>query len=90
MFKIDTFRLIKKTFKRFFSLIMIVFIGTAFMMGLMSTETIMKKSVDVYAKEYNLQDLQLYSPFGFCDEDINEIKKLESILNINIQYPLLF
>lgn len=82
MFKIDTFRLIKKTFKRFFSLIMIVFIGTAFMMGLMSTETIMKKSVDIYAKDYKLQDLQLYSPFGFCDEDINEIKKLESVENV--------
>ena len=70
MFKTDTYRLIRKTFKRFFSLIMIVLIGVAFMMGLFSTSTIMRESVDVYADKDRLHDVQLYSPFGFCEEDI--------------------
>ena len=59
MFQKDTFRLIKSTFNRFFSLFMMVVIGVAFMMGLMSTKIIMKGSVDAYNDKYKLQDLQL-------------------------------
>ena len=73
MFHRDTFRLIKKTANRFFSLVMIVLIGVAFMMGLLSTRPIMEKSVDSYADEYSLQDLQLFSSYGFGDEDIEAI-----------------
>ena len=82
MFKKDTFRLIKKTFNRFFSLLMIVLIGTAFMMGLMSNPTIMRGSVDKYDDDNNLQDIQLYSSYGFCDEDVKAIKAYEGIENV--------
>ncbi|MBR2578026.1 MAG: ABC transporter permease, partial [Erysipelotrichaceae bacterium] len=82
MFKIDTYRLIRKTFKRFFSLIMIVLIGVAFMMGLFSTSTIMRESVDVYADKDRLHDVQLYSPFGFCEEDIEFLKESEGIEDV--------
>ena len=75
MFHKDTFRLIRKTANRFFSLLMIVLIGVAFMMGLLSTRIIMEDSVDSYVDEYRLQDIQLYSSYGFCDEDIEAIKK---------------
>ena len=65
MFQIDTFRLIKKTLKRFLSLTLIVLIGVAFMMGLMSNPFIMRKSVDSFDDKYHLHDLQLYSAYGF-------------------------
>ena len=79
MFGKDTLRLIRKTSNRFLSLLMIVLIGTAFMMGLLSTRTIMEKSVDRYADEYALHDLQFYSSYGFCDEDVEAISADESI-----------
>ena len=79
MFHKDTIRLIKKTFNRFISLLMIVLIGSAFMMGLLSTRTIMEDNVDRYADELSLQDIQFYSSYGFCDEDIEALKELECI-----------
>ena len=74
MFHKDTFRLIKRTFNRFFSLVMIVLIGVAFMMGLLSTRGIMEENVDRYSDEYALQDVQLYSSYGFDDDDVEAIK----------------
>lgn len=79
MFNKDTLRLIRKSSNRFLSLLMIVLIGTAFMMGLLSSRTIMEKSVDVYADEYRLHDLQFYSSYGFCEEDVEAIAEDESI-----------
>ena len=69
MFRLETFRLIRKTIRRFLSLTVIVFIGAGFMMGLLSAPTVMRESVDRYYDEYNLQDLMIYSPYGFCKED---------------------
>lgn len=77
MFNRDTFRLIKKTFNRFFSLVMIVFIGTAFMMGLMANDRVLLTSMDNYNDKYALQDIQLYSSYGFDDDDLAAIRKMD-------------
>ena len=69
MFRLETFRLIRKTFKRFMSLTLIVFIGAGFMMGLLSISDIMVESVDEYYDDRSLQDVVIYSSYGFCDED---------------------
>lgn len=82
IFKLDTIRLIKKTSNRFLSLVLIVLIGSGFMMGLMSCTTIMKRSVDYYNDEYNLQDVQIYSSYGFCDEDIEAIRNTEGVKGV--------
>ena len=82
MFRKDTFRMIKKTYKRFVSLVLIVLIGSGFMMGLMSTSTIMRKSMDAYNDEYNLQDIQIYSNYGFCLKDIETIKETEGVKDV--------
>jgi len=79
MFHKDTFRLIKSTFNRFFSLFMIVVIGVAFMMGLLSSRPIMEESVEQYYSEMNLQDFQIYSSYGFNDDDIKAIEKQEYV-----------
>ncbi len=79
MFHKDTFRLIKRTFNRFFSLVMIVLIGVAFMMGLLSTREIMETNVDRYSDENSLQDIQLYSSYGFDDADIEAISSLDYV-----------
>ena len=75
MFRLDTYRLIKKTFRRFLSLTLIVLIGSGFMMGLMSDPFIMRESVDAFNDENRLQDIQIYSQYGFCFDDYIALKK---------------
>ena len=82
MFNKETIRLIKQTFKRFFALFMIVLIGTAFMMGLLSTQPIMESNIDRYEDEHNFQDLQIYSSYGFNEKDVEAVKKLDYIEDI--------
>ena len=79
MFHKDTFRLIKNTFNRFFSLLMIVLIGIAFMMGLLSSRPIMEQSVDRYYDDRRLQDFQIYSAYGFDDNDVEAIKEQDFV-----------
>lgn len=79
MFRKDTFRLIKKSLNRFFSLVSIVAIGVGFMMGMFSAPGLMRNSVDKYNIETNLHDIQLFSSYGFCDEDIDVIKEIDFI-----------
>ena len=61
------------------SLTLIVFIGAGFMMGLMSTPKIMRESVDRYYDEYDLQDIIIYSTYGFCNEDLQAIKNAPGV-----------
>ena len=82
MFRKDTFRMIKKTSKRFISLVLIVLIGSGFMMGLMSSSTILRNSMDAFNDEYNLQDIQIYSNYGLCIEDIEKIQETEGVKDI--------
>ncbi|MBQ6559226.1 MAG: FtsX-like permease family protein [Erysipelotrichaceae bacterium] len=79
MFNRDTFRLIRNTFNRFFSLFMIVLVSSSFMMGLFSNGTILRESVDHYNDKDRLQDLQLYSSYGFCSEDISALRRNEEV-----------
>ena len=79
IFRLETFRLIGKTYKRFLSLTLIVFIGAGFMMGLMSTPKIMRESVDRYYDEYDLQDIIIYSTYGFCNEDLRAIENTSGV-----------
>ena len=68
MFHKDTLRLIKKTFKRFLTILLMVLIGVSFMVGLLATKPIMHKSVDLYYDEKNFMDVQLFSSYGFNEE----------------------
>ena len=55
----DTFREIKKTKGRFFSIFAIVMIGVSFFAGIMSSGPTMRKSADHYFDEYNLMDYRI-------------------------------
>ncbi len=79
MFNKDTFRLIRKSFNRFLSLFMIVLVSSSFMMGLFSNGTILRESMDIYNDDLNLQDIQIYSSYGFCDEDVTALRANEDI-----------
>ena len=79
MFNKDTFRLIRNTSNRFLSLFMIVLVASAFMMGLFTNALILRESVDRYNDELDLQDLQIYSSYGFCEEDVRALKANEDV-----------
>ncbi len=77
MFHLDTLRLIRRTFNRFSSILLIVLIGVAFMMGLLTSRPLMETSVDVYDDGYDLQDIQIFSSYGFDDRDVFRIREQE-------------
>ena len=79
MFNKDTFRLIKSTFNRFLSLTMIVLIGSGFLMGMTNYPIVHRESTDAYYDEYNFQDIQLYSQYGFSVEDYEVITKIPGV-----------
>ena len=87
MFHKDTFRLIRKTLKRFVTIVLIVLIGVAFMVGLMSSAPTMKYSVDRYFDQSNFMDVQLFSSYGFDDRDIEVLEKAPQIQDV---YPTRF
>ena len=87
MFHKDTFRLIRKTRKRFVTIVLIVLIGVAFMVGLMSSAPTMKASVDAYFDQTNFMDVQLFSSYGFDERDLTALRKAERIQDV---YPTRF
>ena len=82
MFNRDTFRLIRNTANRFLSLFMIVMVASGFMMGLFSNAKILRESVDRYDDALRLQDIQLYSSYGFCDEDVRALRRNEDVKDV--------
>lgn len=82
MFHKDTLRLIKKTFKRFLTILLMVLIGVSFMVGLLATKPIMHKSVDLYYDEKNFMDVQLFSSYGFNEEDVDYLKNQKIIEDV--------
>ncbi|MBR0138124.1 MAG: hypothetical protein IJM15_06925, partial [Erysipelotrichaceae bacterium] len=79
MFRLDTFRLIRHTLNRFITLFFIVLIGVGFMAGLLCTPPIMRKSVDIYYDRDDTMDIQLYSSYGFCHEDIEYLNNCDFV-----------
>ncbi|MBQ4254016.1 MAG: hypothetical protein II712_04225, partial [Erysipelotrichaceae bacterium] len=80
MFRRDTFRLIRHTLNRFISLFFIALIGVGFMAGLLCTPAILRKSVDIYYDRNDVMDIQLYSSYGFCYEDLDYLNSCDFIV----------
>lgn len=75
----DTFREIRKTKGRFFSIFAIVAIGTAFFAGVCATGDVMRLNADKYFDDENLMDYRIMSNFGITDEDIKAIEKVDGV-----------
>ena len=56
-----SFREIKKTFKRFFSLIILSFLGVSFFVGLNSASKSFRTSVNKYLKDNYSYDIKIVS-----------------------------
>ncbi|MBV1817518.1 FtsX-like permease family protein [Anaerosalibacter bizertensis] len=84
----DTFREIKKTKSKFFSIFAIVVLGVAFFAGIKATSPDMKITADKYFDKYRLMDMRLISTVGFTDEDVDIIKELSGAEGIMPSYSI--
>ena len=75
----DIWRTIWLTKSRFFSLWAIVFIGTAFFVGVWDSAPIMGYSVDRYNDEMNMMDFTIYSNYGFDENDLKAVQDMDEI-----------
>ena len=71
----QSFLSIKKTFKRFLSILAIVLLGVGFFTGIRQTSPNMEESVDEYFKKQNVYDINLISTWGITKDEIKKIYK---------------
>lgn len=75
----DIVREIKRTRKRYISIIAIVILGVAFYVGINTGSPDMLDTYNKYMNDYNMFDLNLISTVGFNDDDLDTIKSIEKI-----------
>ncbi len=78
----DIVREIKKTRKRYISIIAIVILGVAFYVGINTASPDMLNTFNEYMNDFNLYDLNLVSTVGFEEEDIETIKNIDKITSV--------
>lgn len=82
----DTVKEIKNTYKRFLSILLVVLLGVGFFAGIKATSPDMKKTVDKYFDDLNVMDIQVISTLGLTNDDIEIIKQIEEIENVEGSY----
>lgn len=82
----DTIKEIKNTFKRFLSILLVVFLGVGFFAGIKATSPDMKKTADVYFDTQNMMDAQVISTLGITNKDIERLKQVEGVLDVEGSY----
>ena len=65
---------IRKSFKRFLSITLIVLLGVGFFAGIRATSPDMKETLSRYYKENNMYDIELMSNYGISQDDISKIR----------------
>lgn len=78
----DTLRSIASNKLRFLSIALIVALGVSFYVGINSASPAMKYEAVEYFSENNLADMEVTSPIGFTDKDIEQIKKLDNVTQV--------
>ena len=87
---LDIIREMRHSFGRFFSIMAIVAIGTAFFAGVKASIPDMKYTADQYYKAYNLMDIRLVSTMGFTDEDVEAIRAVDGLEGVMPAYSMDF
>lgn len=74
----DTFREIPKSVMRFLAIMIIIFLGVGFFVGISATSPDMIKTVDQYFDEQNLMDFRVQSTYGLTEQDIDALNNLDN------------
>lgn len=72
----ESFISVKKSFKRFLSITLIVLLGVGFFAGIRATSPDMQDTLDRYYDKYRMYDIKLMSNYGISNDDIKKIEDL--------------
>ena len=75
----DIVKEIKRTRKRYISIIAIVILGVAFFVGINASCPDMLNTFNKYVNDYNVFDLNLISTVGFDNDDVGTIRNIDKI-----------
>lgn len=78
----DTFKEIKKSYKRFISILLMALLGVGFFAGLRATSPDMVDSIDTYYKNHNVYDIEIMSTLGLTNGDIEALSNIENVENV--------
>ena len=65
---------IKSNFKRYLSIIIIIFLGVAFFVGMKINSSVLQNTMIRYYDKYNNWDIKVASPIGLTKSELNELK----------------
>ncbi len=78
----DSLIQIKKTNKRFISILLMAFMGVGFFAGVRATSPDMKETMDRYLDKLNVFDIKIVSTLGLTEDDVDAISKIENVKNV--------
>lgn len=84
----DMLRAVWKSRSRFLAIFGIVALGAGFFCGLLSCGPDMRDTVDQYADDSNMMDIQILSTLGLTDDDVQAVKEIEGIAGVMPGYQL--
>lgn len=79
-------REIKRSFKRFLSLLVMSMLGVGVFVGIKMAAPDMIKSLDSYYDDSNFYDIKIVSTLGLTNEDIDELSNISGIKNVYGSY----
>lgn len=78
----DSFKEIKKSYKRFISILLMALLGVGFFAGLRAASPDMVDSIDTYYKNQNVYDIEVLSTLGLTNSDIEALSNIENVENV--------
>lgn len=75
----DSLKEIRKSFKRFLSILLMSLLGVGFFCGLRAASPDMKATIDKYYDDANFYDIQILSTLGLTDDDVTSLENVDGI-----------
>lgn len=75
----DTIKEIKKTYKRFVSILLMAALGVGFFAGVRATSPDMELTIDKYFDNQNVYDINVISTLGLTDDDLLAISNINGV-----------
>lgn len=86
MYRLLQWRILKATKSRFLSILLIIFIGTAFFSGLRITPLVMNKSTTEFLKQQNFGDITYISSYGITDAEMEKMALIDGVESVQGAY----
>ena len=83
---IDLIKIIKSTFVSFFSVTLFVTLGVGVFLGMSWGGRGLAMSIAKAQDDNNFRDLEIISPYGFTDDDMRELRKVEGVADVEGTY----